>query len=46
MNVFIQPSASSGCLLMRAIRKPMKISPKNGRTRPTTSDIFALGRNP
>jgi hypothetical protein len=42
MKVFIQPSASTGWRVIRATRKPRKISPKNGRTRPTTSDIFHL----
>src|SRR5690349_4915940 len=41
MNVFIQPSASTGWRVMRATKKPRNIRPKNGRTRPMTSDMFS-----
>src|SRR5262245_3078341 len=40
MKVFIQPSAPTGWRVMRATKKPRNIRPKNGRTRPMTSDIM------
>jgi hypothetical protein len=46
MNVFSQPSASTGWRVMRAATKPITISPNSGRISPSICSICQLAPRP